>query len=183
MSDELAFLRSQIEYNPTTGAFRWLTPCRGRVMSRDPGVLYARGDKRYLTINIHRRRWMAHRLAVYLMTGTPPEFEVDHIDHNGLNNIYTNLRPVTCAENQKNRGIYRTNTSGHPGVRLRPSGNYSSSIGAGRNRKFLGTFTSFDEARAARLKAERELGYHPNHGAKRLRDELDAQIAAAGKKK
>lgn len=55
-----------------------------------------------------------HRL---LMGVTDPKVEVDHIDHNGLNNRRNNLRVATHSQNAQNRVISPLcNTSGHKGV-------------------------------------------------------------------
>ena len=44
------------------------------------------------------------------------DLEVDHDDHNGLNNVRSNLRPATTSQNQWNRALQKDNTSGFKGV-------------------------------------------------------------------
>ena len=50
------------------------------------------------------KRCMIHKLVAECWLGDKPEgYEVDHIDRNGHNNHYTNLRYVTHSEQMKNR--------------------------------------------------------------------------------
>lgn len=50
------------------------------------------------------KRCMIHHLVAECWLGDRPEgYEIDHIDRNGHNNHYTNLRYVTHSEQMKNR--------------------------------------------------------------------------------
>lgn len=63
--------------------------------------------------NKDRKLIRLHRL---LMKVTDPAIKVDHIDGNTLNNCKSNLRLATNAENLRNRGKTKSNTSGYKGV-------------------------------------------------------------------
>lgn len=67
--------------------------------SKDPGRHY---------VDMHR-----------LIVGCPEGKEVDHRDHNGLNNQRANLRVCEKSENRKNIRMPITNTSGFKGVHFR----------------------------------------------------------------
>jgi hypothetical protein len=54
-----------------------------------------------------------HRLILGI---TDPQIEVDHEDHNGLNNQKYNLRVATSSQNQANAKVRSDNTSGFKGV-------------------------------------------------------------------
>lgn len=72
-----------------------------RVQVRKDGLCYAitsiwkPTSKTYTCIAIHR-----------LIMGFPTSGEIDHINHNGLDNRRENLRIVTHSENLKNRRPY-----------------------------------------------------------------------------
>lgn len=60
-----------------------------------------------------RKTVRMHRL---IMGITDPKVQVDHRDHNGLNNQCFNLRKATNQQNTQNRRKPSNNTSGYKGV-------------------------------------------------------------------
>lgn len=56
------------------------------------------------------------QLHRFILGVTDPTIKVDHKDGNGLNNMRSNLRQATHAENLQNRGKQINNTSGYKGV-------------------------------------------------------------------
>lgn len=113
------------------------------------------------------RRWeFMHRLLV----GTPPGFETDHINCNGLDNRRANLRVCSASQNQQNRPAPRNNTSGVRGVSYTPSRNtpakWKAEIFADGKHFFLGWYRTCDEAKVVREVAEirlfGEFRYHAN---------------------
>jgi hypothetical protein len=63
------------------------------------------GRRRQTTLEMHR-----------LVAGTPKGMSTDHINGDGLDNRKQNLRICTTAENGRNRGKSKNNTSGFKGV-------------------------------------------------------------------
>lgn len=107
-------LRKIIDYDPTTGVFRWHVSARGhRRAGAHAGCLDHKGYRR---IGIDWRIYKAHRLAWLIMHGHWPDNEIDHIDGNRDNNAIVNLRLATSQQNAANRQITRNNTSGFKGV-------------------------------------------------------------------
>jgi hypothetical protein len=57
------------------------------------------------------------------------------------------------------------NTSGVMGVIYKSKANkWEARIAVGGETRYLGSFDTLEEASAARLAAEQERGFHPNHG-------------------
>ena len=56
--------------------------------------------------DLGKRTFMIHRIVWLLNTGNWPKDTIDHIDKNPLNNEFENLRDVTQAVNNANRGPY-----------------------------------------------------------------------------
>lgn len=58
------------------------------------------------------QKQLMHRVIM----NAPKSLEVDHINGNKLDNRLKNLRLCTKAENHRNRGLQKSNTSGYKGV-------------------------------------------------------------------
>ena len=138
-SDELKEL---LIYNKETGIFTWK---QGRFSGKQAG--FTRSDG-YVQIKVKNKPYLAHRLAWLYVTGAFPLLFIDHIDHNKDNNVFTNLREVTKAENCQN--VERK------GIRKRQE-RYDARIMVNGQSKFLGSFDTEDEAKQAYLTAKKEL--------------------------
>lgn len=80
---------------------------------------------------------------------------VDHRDRNRANNRKQNLRCCSLSENNRNRGLYSTNTSGVAGVSFdKKRKRWIASITYCNKKIFIGRFNNKEDAIAARLDAE-----------------------------
>lgn len=95
------------------GGLYWKQPYRGRIVGKRCGTTTRKGY-RYTMV---KGKWYAeHRLIWEYFHGVPPTNYIDHIDGNKLNNVISNLREATNAENLANRGKQKNNTSGYKNV-------------------------------------------------------------------
>jgi len=93
-----------------------------------------------------------HRQILGLGAGNP--LQVDHINHNKLDNRRENLRIVTCSQNHMNSRRKNSSVSGYKGVYWsndeRRSKRWIAVIGIGNNKnKHLGRFSTAEEAHKA----------------------------------
>ena len=163
-------LKEVLHYCPETGVFTWLVSGGRARKGAEAGCVYCNptSGKLYRRAMVCGRRFREHRLAFLYMTGEFPENDVDHIDGNGVNNAWTNLRAVTRAENQKNSRMPITNTSGVVGVSwVKTCRKWFAHIGVNNSNKGLGYFHNKEDAIAARKAAEVLYGFHENHGTER----------------
>jgi len=79
-------------------------------------------------------------LMARLICGNPEGLEVDHIDHNKLNNQRNNLRICTRAQNGANFLKPDTNSSGYKGVHLH-QGKWVAMLKKDGETIYLGRFT------------------------------------------
>lgn len=122
------------------------------------------GDNGYKQGRIFGRKYLAHRIIWKLVHGTDPE-QVDHINGIRDDNRIENLRSVTSQENLKNQKMCSNNTSGVMGVYwYKRLGKWSARIMVAGKNKHLGYFTDKFDAIKARKNAEKEHGFHTNHG-------------------
>lgn len=115
---------------------------------------------------IHRKAYMAHRVAWALHYGEWPSGSIDHINGVPDDNRIENLRLASASENAMNRRPNRGKASGLPhGVSRKSNGRYFAQIQKGGVNYHLGYFGTVDEARSAYMKAKEDMGFHENHGA------------------
>ena len=159
-------IRRRIRYEPETGKLFYRVTSGGRggkAGSEMVGRIQARG---YRDIGINGKRFLVHRVAWFLTHGYWPD-NIDHINHDRLNNRLANLREVSNAENMLNKGVSPRNKSGVNGVDwYARDGKWRAQIGKDNERRWLGCFDTIEEAAAARQQAEAQLGFHHNHGRK-----------------
>ena len=114
-------LKERLTYNPETGIFTWNKTelNRRNGLYNEAGALYkvinSSTNLQYIQLMINGENYRAHRLAFLYMTGNIPEF-IDHIDLNGLNNKWSNLRISTKSLNSCNTKRRKDNKVGIKGV-------------------------------------------------------------------
>lgn len=153
-----AELKERLAYDPETGVFTWIkSGAKGSPRAGD--VAGSVNSDGYWTIRFNKRLLYAHRIAFIYMTGECPAF-VDHRDTCKSNNVWTNLRCATRAQNEQNKGITRSNTSGIKGVSWhKQRQKWCASIRVDRRHIHLGLFEKIE------LAAEfRQLAADMHHG-------------------
>jgi len=90
-------------------------------------------------------RVVSARAAWLLMTGDWPKHTIDHINKDSLDNRWVNLRDVTQAENNKNKGSYSSNKTGYKGVSLH-NGRYWARVSYKGETYRLGHYETPEEA-------------------------------------
>ena len=120
-------LKELLDYNPSTGVFRWKenTGSRGKKGAVTGCVRWDKHSfpeepndcKKYMIIGVDGKTHRAHRLAFLYVHGYMPK-EVDHKDNHGLHNWIDNLREATHAQNNWNKKLKINNKSRYKGVCL-----------------------------------------------------------------
>lgn len=113
----LSHLASFAAYDAETGEF--IAVRQRRVDSPKVGQSIGTkfGNGKYLCVRIAGEHYALHTLAWLWMTGSFPQYEIDHCDGNGCNNAWVNLRDVPHSVNRQNSKKYASNKSGITGVR------------------------------------------------------------------
>lgn len=155
------FLKTVLKYNSKTGIFTRI----GLPSSRSKiGAIVGSNNNGYLDTSILGVRYYLHRLAWIYEHGVEPLY-IDHIDGNRSNNAISNLRSIDKKVNHKNMKRPKSNTSGTIGVYKHTiNKNWIACICIDGKTKHLGSFDSKIKAVNARLKAEKDNGFHTNHG-------------------
>lgn len=169
VSQFLEKIRINLNYNPETGLFCWLRTGPGRLIGSNAGTDASNGrGKVYRKIRFEKRFFYSHRLAWLIVCGRWPVGDVDHINGNGRDNRWINLRETSRVDNQHNMKLHRNNTTGCPGVSFhRQSGLWHAVITCVGRTHSLRYHKTKEEAIAVRKQAEVDLGFHPNHGSVR----------------
>lgn len=146
--DELV---ERLEYNPDNGEFVWRNGRKAGYIKKDG----------YIYIKINGDSYVAHRLAFLYFYGRHAVSEIDHIDRVKTNNSIANLREVSHAENKQNmRECQLNNKVGFLGVSVQKNNSknpFKAQIMSGKRKIHIGYFKTAFEARAAYLKAKKEM--------------------------
>lgn len=146
------------EYDHITGQFHW----KKRIAREgdDPAKVAAWNTRYslkpsgvkthgYIKLSIDDKKYYAHRLVWLLMHGVMPEGLIDHINRNGLDNRYQNLRVATKRENTLNSSKVRKNKTGFTGVVALPYGRFSAQKTIDGIKYHLGCYDTPQEAHQA----------------------------------
>lgn len=161
-------LRAALDYDPATGSLRWCHRAdrdrqwNTRWAGRLAGCLTATPPAGvYRQVNLAGWKYAAHRMAVCWMTGTWPPEEVDHINGDGGDNRWINLR--LC-----HRSLVHARVPGgpsqvrHKGV-SRTRGRFRARIKVRGVEQHLGVWETAEEAHDAYAEAaRREFGLFAN---------------------
>jgi len=154
---DAARLRELLDYDPETGIFRRRRTAGGVKAGAIAGTPRKQLD--YVVLSLDHKKYLAHRLAWLYIYGEWPQQHIDHIDHDGLNNRFANLRDVSRSINQQNRaGPTCRNRTGTQGVRER-DGKLCAEIRIDGRSVNLGRFQNKEQASAAYREAKQK--YHP----------------------
>jgi len=145
-------LHELFDYSVVTGALYWKNHPRYKAWTgREAGSVYTNG---YRTIELRRNgqrlRYTAQRIIWKWVTGEDPgALCLDHIDHDRTNNAFHNLRLASKQQNRHNqfsKGWTKT-----------PAGRYRVMCGPLTINRYVGTFATEAEARAAYEEASKRL--------------------------
>jgi hypothetical protein len=110
--------------------------------------------------NFYARRWIRvgkyKQLAIRMhreIINAPKGSDVDHIDHNGLNNQRSNLRVCSRSQNLMNLNL----NNGYKCVYLLSSGRYKCQIHYNKINYYYGTYDTPEEAALVYNKKAKEL--------------------------
>ena len=147
-------------------------------MSKRREEPYKECKRKYRSIKINGKGYLAHRLVFLLINNRFPYNQIDHIDHDRLNNHPDNLRDVTSSQNQRNRTLTKCSKSGYIGVTpcgiiCKEKGTYrywraSIKIKSSTSNRLRKTFPFTKSGKMLAVEWVKKkriiLGYHKNHG-------------------
>ena len=146
-------VRQILDFNHETGILTWKEPRRGMLVGANAGKRVLG----YLQTQIDGKAYYNHRLIWLYVTGTWPVCLIDHINGNRADNRFCNLREATHAENMRNRGKQKNNSTGFTGVRFHKVNNrWHAQIKHGGKYHNLGCFSTPEDAASAYESAARK---------------------------
>lgn len=141
-----------LKYDPETGVFRWRISKGRRVQAGEVAGCDRDG---YRQIKIDGTAYRAHRLAWFYVNRVWPTDQIDHENLDKADNRFANLREATPQQNGANRSANKNTITGLKGV-SRVGVRFVANIRVGYVGRYLGSFGTSDDARAAYAKAATE---------------------------
>lgn len=153
-------LRYMLSYSPMSGEFYWINPprCHSELKGKLAGAIQTNtSGKCYHSIKINGLHHKRSRIAFLFMTGEHPEYQIDHINGDSLDDRWCNLRQVTVTENAWNHKKRKKPNSHLPmGVSTTQNGKYRARISVNKNHICLGVFSTPEDAYSVYIKARKE---------------------------
>jgi hypothetical protein len=119
----------------------------------------------YYSVLFRTRRVQSHIIIFAMKNCRYPEGQLDHINGVRDDNRLQNLREVDNSENHRNMKLFRTSTSGCPGVSWdKKNKKWKVQIRTKEKWIHLGRYQKIEDAICARISANRDYGFHENHG-------------------
>ena len=150
MTPSLLYLEIELNHGLLTKVdwedFEWLSQWGWHAWKNNYSWFAARRNGKY--------QETMHRLIMGLQRGNP--LQVDHVNHDTLDNRRGNLRVVTPEQNQRNRRTPKNNTTGYKGVFRDWRGMYRATIMYGGRIHSLGYRKTAEEAYALYVAAAKE---------------------------
>ena len=162
-----AYVRERFDYDAETGVLTWrFLPPVNRKNKHFNSIWggkragFIEKDWGYRCITMEGKTYKEHRIIWLWQYGYFPSHEIDHINRVSDDNRIVNLREAkTDSEQAQNKGKYKNNKSGQPGVNWFPLYNkWVARIQLSGKRKTLGYFENFEEACQIYLEAKAK--YH-----------------------
>ena len=143
-----------LRYDQETGNFIWLVSKGSKKAGEIAGTI---NDDGYIIIRVNGKRYMAHRIAWFLLKGKMPDGDIDHINGNRKDNRIENLRDVSRSVNLQNQRSPR-NGNKYLGVTWdKRNKKWFSQITVGHKHINIGRFNTAEEAHAAYVATKRKL--------------------------
>lgn len=154
-------VRELLHYDPDTGIF---TNRIRRGNNPAGSIVGARQRGRYINIELDDRQYSGHRLAWLYVYGEWPTHNIDHINGDGRDNRFCNLRDVAQALNLQNRRGY--GETGVKNVYLKHKGAggrwtyYEVALNVNGKTVYSKLFKTLAEAEAAAIEARAKYHTH-----------------------
>lgn len=149
-------LRLLLDYDKESGALTWRTSAKRGYQPGDVAGFIHRARSSYRIVRLEGRQHYSHRLIWKIVTGEDPDGVIDHIDGDGTNNAWANLRPASECQNGHNRRLNKNNKSGVKGVHQK-GGRWRAIIRSKKQRYDLGCFDCVEDAERAIVPLRKKL--------------------------
>jgi hypothetical protein len=148
-------LRRKMDYDPDTGKLTWRELRNSKRIGEEAKSLDVGG---YVQVSFGVGKIAkGHRLAWAHYNGEWPDGHIDHINGVRNDNRIANLRVVTNAINcQNKRKALPTSKTGILGV-VKVGERYQANIHYDRKKRYLGTYSTPEEAHEVYIQAKRQL--------------------------
>lgn len=153
--------REVLSYDKKTGLLTWRVE-KGRRAKMGSVAGSINGKKEYIRIIVNGEKYLAHRLAWFIVTGSWPVSKLDHENGIKSDNAWKNLRLATNSQNLQNQkhAPESNKSTGLLGVsRVWRSSTFQARITLDGKTISLGNFRTPQEAHQTYIEAKRRL--HP----------------------